>query len=82
MTQLRMQEGAARVLIRSGSVRGVTIFPVADPRGNRWAISFKVGVEEFTVSSARQDVRMWARIEAAAKWLRDLGISDASLKLV
>jgi hypothetical protein len=82
MTDLRMQESAARVLIRSGSVRGVTIFPVAYQQGRRWAISFKVGVEEFTVSSARKDVRLWARIEAAAKWLEDLGISDASLKLV
>jgi hypothetical protein len=77
-----MQEGAAKVLIRSGSVRGVSIFPVADPRGNRWAVSFKVGVEEFIVSSAREDVRLWAKIESAGKWLKDLGISDASLKLV
>lgn len=82
MTQVRMQEGAARVLIRSGSVRNVTIFPIAYKDGRRWAVSFKVGVEEFTVSSARKDVRLWARIEAAAKWLEELGISEASLKLV
>jgi hypothetical protein len=82
MAQLRMQEGAARVLIRSGTVRNVTIFPVPYKDGRRWAVSFKVGDEEFTVSSARRDVRLWGRIEAAGKWLEELEISEATLKLV
>jgi hypothetical protein len=77
-----IQESAAKILIGSGAVRNVTIFPVTDPRGNRWAVSFKIGVEEYTVGSFRQKVRLWAKIETIVEWLKDLGISDASLKLV
>lgn len=81
MSKQPLQESAARVLIESGAVGKVEIFQVPDPRGERWGISFSVGIDEYTVSSCRAEVRLWSRINSIAKWLKELGIEDATLKI-
>lgn len=77
-------EATVRVLFESGAGKDITIqHPTdPDPRGERWAIYFKVGDEEFVVASKREKVRTWVSLNSAVYWLKDLGVSEASLKIV
>lgn len=75
-------EPTVRVLFQSGAGTNITIYPEPDDRGERWAITFKVGGEDFGIASKREKVRTWASLNSAVHWLKRLGIKDASLKLV
>ena len=75
-------EATARVLFESGAGKNITLSPEADERGERWAVSFKVGEEDFVVASKREKVRTWVSLNSAVGWLRGFGIKDASLNLI
>ena len=76
-----VMEPAVCELLKSGAGSEITIFPVEDPRGERWAVSFKVGLEEFSIASRREKTRTWASINTAVHWLKGFGIKDAVLKI-
>lgn len=73
-------EPKARELFEKGAEE-VTIYPVADPRGERWTIRFKVGAEEYSIASKREETRTWASINTAVHWLKGFGIKNALLKI-
>jgi len=73
-------EPAARLLVESGAVRGARI--VRTGAGERWAVVLLVGLEEYTVSSKREDVRTWASLDTLAEWLKNLGIGSATLHMI
>jgi len=71
-------EPAARLLVESGAVRGARVVRA----GERWAVLLLVGMEEYTVSSKREDVRLWASLDTLAEWLKNLGIGSATLHMI
>ena len=77
MTKKGVDEASARLLVEAGAVRGVSI----EPAGDRWAVVLRVGMEERPVCSVRESVRTWANLDTIARWLRNLGIRDASIRV-
>jgi len=69
-------EPAARLLVESGAVRGARVVRA----GERWAVLLLVGMEEYTVSSKREDVRLFAKIDTVCDFLRNIGIKDFSVR--
>jgi len=78
MKRRTVLEPAARLLVESGAVRGARIVRA----GERWAVLLLVGMEEYTVSSKREDVRTWASLDTLAEWLKNLGIGSATLHMI
>jgi len=76
-----VQEPEVRELFESGAGSQITIFPIEDPRGERWTVSFKIGLDEFSIASQREKTRTWASINTTVHWLKRLGIKDAVLKI-
>jgi hypothetical protein len=73
-------EATVRVLFESGAGKDITIYHPQERR-ERWAIFFKVGDEKFVVASNREDVRTWASLNSAVRWLKGFGISEAVLEI-
>ncbi|MDG4868634.1 hypothetical protein P8631_11540 (plasmid) [Guyparkeria sp. 1SP6A2] len=71
-------EREARTLFDVGAIKGVKIEPVP---GDGWAVVLMIGMEERPVSSQREQVRTWASLDTAAKWLHRLGVQTATLRL-
>jgi len=69
-------EPEARLLVESGAVRGAVVVRT----GERWAIVLTVGLLEMTLSSKREDVRQFAKLDTVAEWLRGIGIKDFSVR--
>jgi len=69
-------EPEARLLVESGAVRGSVVVRT----GERWAVVLTVGLVEMTLASKREDVRLFAKIDTVADWLRDIGIKDFSVR--
>lgn len=69
-------EPEARLLVESGAVRGATVVRT----GQRWAVVLHVGLVEMTLSSKREDVRLFAKLDTAADWLLGIGIKDFSVR--
>jgi len=78
MKQRTVLEPAARLLVESGAVRGARVVRA----GERWAVVLLVGLEEYTVSSKREPVRLWASLDTLAEWLKDLGLARADLHMI
>jgi len=71
-----VSEPETRLLVESGSVRSASVVRT----GERWAVVFTVGVSEMTLASKREDVRLFAKLDTVADWLRDIGIKDFSVR--
>jgi len=71
-----LSEPEARLLVESGSVRGAVVVRT----GERWAVVLTVGLVEMTLASKREDVRLFAKLDTVADWLRDVGIKDFSVR--
>jgi hypothetical protein len=75
-------EETFRILVTAGSVRKVTIQPAPWNGRDRWAVVLKLGMEEATIKSAREDVRTWASLDSLARWLKAQGCGVAELRVV
>jgi len=71
-------ESEARMLVESGAVRSVSIEPAP---GDGWAVVLRVGLDERPVRSKREDVRTWSSVDTLVRWLKRLGVADASIRL-
>jgi len=71
-----ISEPEARLLLESGSVRAVSVVRT----GERWAIVFMVGLHEMTLSSKREDVRLFAKLDTVAEWLLAVGVKDFGVR--
>lgn len=75
-------EETFRILVNAGSVRKVTIQLAPWNGRDRWAVVLKLGMEEATIKSAREDVRTWASLDSLARWLKAQGCGVAELRVV
>lgn len=78
----RITEETLRILINAGSVRKITIQPAPWNGKDRWAVVLKLGMDEATVRSAREDVRTWASLDSLVRWLKAQGCGVAELLVV
>lgn len=74
----RMTTADAEFQARTGTVYGVEIVPLP---GEGWGVVFLVGMQRIPVASTRSDVRSWRSIDTIAKWLQQIGLGEARLKL-
>ncbi|MFO7582072.1 hypothetical protein [Guyparkeria sp.] len=78
MSRRGIEEREARALGEAGSVRSVSIERAP---GDGWAVVLRVGMEERVVRSRREDVRTWATLDSAAKWVARIGIAEAVVRI-
>jgi len=72
-----MDERTLRVLVEAGAVRKVRI--IAD--GAEFRVEAETGGGPVTASTLRGALRTWRSLDAAARWVRGLGIGSAKLEL-
>ena len=77
----RISEETFRILVHAGSVRKITIQPASWNGKERWAVVIKLGMEEATIRSAREDVRTWASLDSLARWLKAQGVGIVELRM-
>ena len=77
----RIPEETFRILVHAGSVRKITIQPAPWNGKERWAVVIKLGMEEATIRSAREDVRTWASLDSLARWLKTQGVGIVELRM-
>lgn len=72
-----MNEKTVRALIQAGAVKRSRIVA----QGARFHIEFDTPNGSFTASTSKDDVKQWRTLDAAARWLRGLGLGSAQLEL-
>lgn len=78
MSRRGIEEREARALGEAGAIRSVSIERAP---GDGWAVVLRVGMEERVVKSRREDVRTWATLDAAAKWVGRVGVAEAVVRV-
>ena len=73
-----MNKAAIGVLVSAGAIRQVLI--IADGAAIHVDIVTQVG-EKSTVTSNRGAIKCWVTIDAAARWVKGLGIGKAQLEI-
>lgn len=73
-----MNEKNIRVLVESGVVKQVMIRST----GARFHVEFKVGTQTHVSQTLTGEIKTWASIDSAAKWLKRLGIGAAKVDFV
>jgi len=77
-----VQENTVKLLVNSGAVSDVTVVAVSKSNRKRFSVKFKIGIDELAVASKREPIRLWSSLDTVAEWLREMGITDVSLKIV
>jgi hypothetical protein len=72
-----MNEKMLKTLVDAAAVRRARIIA----NGGRFHIEVDAPGRSFIVENGKGAVRTWGSIDAAAKWLRGLGIGQAALEL-
>ena len=73
----KLNEKTLRALIDAGAVKRARIIG----QGARFHIDFDTLKGSITASTNRDEVKQWASLDAAARWLRGLGLGNAELLL-
>ena len=74
-------ESTLKLLVNAKSVSRVTVLTVNEKQKNKFVVKFQIGTEEILVSSKRERVRTWAKLDTVVSFLKEMGISDAELKI-
>jgi hypothetical protein len=72
-----MNEKTLRALVDAGAIKRSRIIG----RGGRFHIEFDTATATLTASTNRDTVKEWVSLDAAARWLRALGIGAAQLEI-
>ena len=72
-----MNERVLKVLIEAGAVKKLRI--IAD--SSRFYIEIDTPAGTVTASTVKGAVKTWATLDAAAKWIRKLGIGQSTLDI-
>lgn len=72
-----MNEKTLRALIEAGAVKRSRIVA----HGARFHIEFDTPNGPVTASTNRAGIKQWASLDAAARWLRALGLGSAGLEI-
>lgn len=66
-------------LVSAGSVR--VLRAIQSEADGRWCLTAQVGMDEVTVRSKRDAIRLWASLDSIAKFCREyLGVVDFEVK--
>ena len=72
-----MNEKTLRALIEAGAVKRSRIVA----QGATFSVQFDTPTGTVTASTNRAAIRQWATLDAAARWLRGLGVGRAELEI-
>ena len=72
-----MDEKTLRALVEAGAVKQVRI--VAD--GSRFHVEAETQTGSVAASTVKGTLKSWATLDAAAKWVRSLGVGAAHLEI-
>ena len=72
-----MDEKTLRALVEAGAVKQVRI--VAD--GSRFHVEVETQTGSVAASTVKGTLKTWATLDAAAKWVRSLGVGAAHLEI-
>ena len=72
-----MNEKTLRALVQAGAIKRSRIVA----HGGRFHIEFDTANGTLTASTNREAVKEWVSLDAAARWLRNLGLGSAQLEL-
>ncbi len=76
-TGLKMNERTLKALIEAGAVKRIHI--IAD--SSRFYIEVETPAGKATASTLKGAIKTWATLDAAAKWVRKLGIGKTTLDI-
>ena len=72
-----MDERLLRAMVTAGAIKNVNIVA----RGARFHIEAKTPNGAITAETRQGKVRTWATLDAAARWVRGLGLGAAELRM-
>jgi hypothetical protein len=72
-----MNEKTLRALVEAGAIKRSRIVA----QGSRFHIEFETPTATVTASTNRATIKQWVSLDAAARWLRGLGLGSAQLEL-
>jgi hypothetical protein len=72
-----MDERTLRALVEAGAIKRVRIVG----QGARFHIELETPTQSVRASTRRGNVRDWASLDAAARWVRQLGLGQAVIDL-
>ena len=72
-----MNKKTMRILVEAGAIKKINIVA----RGRRFYVEALTPQDTLAAETGRGKVRTWATIDAAAKWVRSIGIGKATLVL-
>jgi len=72
-----MNEKTLRALVEAGAIKRSRIVA----QGSRFHIEFETPTATVTASTNRATIKQWGTIDAAARWLRGLGLGGTHLEL-
>ncbi len=75
---MNVNEKTLKALIAAGAIKSSRI--VAN--GASFHIEFDTPNDTVTASTHRKQVKQWASLDAAARWLKGLGLGTAEVELV
>ena len=72
-----MDERTLRALVAAGAIRNVSIIAC----GARFHVEVKTPNGAVTAETRKGKIRTWATLDAAARWVRGLGVGGAHVNL-
>ena len=72
-----MHEKMLKALVEAGAVKKVNIIA----SGNRFHVEAKTPTGQVTAATLKGQVKTWVSLDAAARWVRGLGIGGAQIQL-
>ena len=72
-----MDERMLKALVAAGAVKNISIIA----SGSRFHIEAKTPNGPVTAETLKGKVKTWVTLDAAAKWVRGLGVGSAHIKL-
>ena len=72
-----MDEKMIRALVSAGAITGINIIA----HGARFHVEAKTPNGAVTAETRKGKVKTWVSLDAAAKWVRSVGIGDARVSL-
>ena len=72
-----MDERMLKAMVAAGAIKNIDIIA----RGSRFHIEARTPNGAVTAETAKGKVRTWVTLDAAAKWVRGLGVGGAHINL-
>ena len=74
---LQVDERLLKAMVAAGAIKNIRIIAT----GAKFHVEARTPNGPVTAETRKGKVRTWATLDAAARWVRNLGIGDASINL-